>query len=230
MAFLSACNHKAADVEESIFDQVGTSDGGKTVRMGAALTQTQLIDQVAEDCTLRFLEKKSLCKLLISDEAEKVDIIGEKGTIFLDHGDGTFNAVAGIPFCAISIAYGDKGTIKQASVRDLSPGETFTTIWGKFDTTRMVQLGQKIRCWRLFGASALELCYVGCEKIDGFIDLRDTLRITDAAASMLVCTESGGKLSDLNGEAILFPNEVTIYRSIVATNGAIHHNVIEYLR
>lgn len=258
MEFLSACDQMAAEVEENISDLVGTPEGGKTVRMGADLTPTKLIDQVAEDCILRFLEENPLCKLLISEEAGKVEIKGEKGTIFLDPVDGTFNAVAGIPFYALSIAYAEKGMIQQAFVRDLSSGETFTAIRGKFarcnnkpmqvsgvtnldecamsiygrkfDPTRVMQLGQKIRRWRLFGASALELCYVGCGRIDGFVDLRDTLRVTDAAAGMLVCTESGGNVSDISGDAIQFPNEVTIGRSIIATNGAVHHKVIEYLR
>jgi myo-inositol-1(or 4)-monophosphatase len=93
-----------------------------------------------------------------------------------------------------------------------------------------MQLGQKIRRWRLLGASALELCYTGCGRIDGFIDLRGTLRVTDAAAGMLVCTEAGGKVSDQNGNRIRFPSEVTTGRCIVATNGVLHHKVIEYLR
>jgi myo-inositol-1(or 4)-monophosphatase len=100
----------------------------------------------------------------------------------------------------------------------------------KFDPTRMMQLGQKIRRWRLLGASALELCYIGCGRVDGFIDLRGTLRVTDAAAGMLICTEAGGKVTDLDGKSIRFPNEVTIGRCLVATNGVLHHKVIEYLR
>jgi len=258
MEFLSACNQMADLVEESIRDLVGTPEGGITVRMGADLTPTKKIDEVAEDCILQFLEENPLCRLLISEEAGKVDFKGERGTIFLDPVDGTFNAVAGIPFYALSIAYAEEGEIREAFVRNLASGETFTAIRGKysrcnnkpirvshvmnldecamsvygrkFDPTRVMQLGQKIRRWRLLGASALELCYIGCGRIDGFIDLRDTLRVTDAAAGMLVCTEAGGKVSDLNGDPIQFPDEVTIGRCIVATNGALHHKVIEYLR
>ncbi len=258
MEFLSACSQMADLVEESIRDLVGTKEGGITVRMGADLTPTKKIDEMAEDCILYFLEENPLCKLLISEEAGKVQFKGERGTIFLDPVDGTFNAVAGIPFYALSIAYAEKGEVQQAFVRNLASGETFTAIRGqsalcnnkpihvstvknldecamsvygrKFDPTRVMQLGQKIRRWRLFGASALELCYVGCGRIDGFIDLRDTLRVTDAAAGMLVCTEAGGIVSDLDGGTIRFPDEVTIGRCIVATNGAVHHKVIEYLR
>ncbi|PKL58411.1 MAG: fructose-1,6-bisphosphatase [Methanomicrobiales archaeon HGW-Methanomicrobiales-5] len=258
MEFLSACSQMADLVDESIRDLVGTPEGGITVKMGADLTPTKKIDQVAEDCILQFLEVVPLCQLLISEEAGKVSFKGEQGTIFLDPVDGTFNAVAGIPFYALSIAYAKEGIVQQAFVRDLASGETFTAIKGKFarcnnkpicvsgvknldecamsaygrkfDTTRVMQLGQMIRRWRLLGASALELCYVGCGRIDGFVDLRGTLRVTDAVAGMLICTEAGGKVSDPEGKDVHFPDEVTIGRCIVATNGAVHHKVIEYLR
>jgi myo-inositol-1(or 4)-monophosphatase len=105
------------------------------------------------------------------------------------------------------------------------------SIYGrKFNPARVMQLGQKIRRWRLLGASALELSYIGCGRIDGFIDLRGTLRVTDAAAGMLICTEGGGKVTDMDGHGIQFPDEVTIGRCLVATNGVIHDKVVEYLR
>jgi myo-inositol-1(or 4)-monophosphatase len=256
--FFSACDLMAGQVEESIREFVGTPEGGETVKMGADLTPTKKIDQVAEDIVLAFLKEHPLCSLLISEEAGKVALDGERGTIFLDPVDGTFNAVAGIPFYALSIAYSVGGEVQQAFVRNLASGETFTAIKGKFsrcnnkpirvsyisnldecamsvygrkfDPTRVMQLGMKIRRWRLLGASALELCYIGCGRIDGFIDLRGTLRVTDAAAGMLVCAEAGGIVTDLNGNPIRFPNEVTIGKCLVATNGLLHHKVIEYLR
>jgi myo-inositol-1(or 4)-monophosphatase len=258
MEFISACNQMAELVEESICDLAGTPEGGVTVKMGADLTPTKKIDQVAEDCIISFLQEHHLCSFLVSEEAGMVKFQGNGGTIFLDPVDGTFNALAGIPFYALSIAYAEHGVVQQAFIRNLASGETFTAVKGKyarcdnkpirvsdvsqldecamsvygrkFDPTRMMQLGQKIRRWRLLGASALELCYIGCGRIDGFIDLRGTLRVTDAAAGMLVCTEAGGIVSDLEGKEIRFPNEVTIGRCLVATNGVLHHKVIEYLR
>jgi myo-inositol-1(or 4)-monophosphatase len=258
MEFLSACHEMAELVEKSIRDLAGTPEGGVTVKMGADLTPTKKIDQVAEDCIISYLRDDPLCSLLVSEEAGKVKFQGNGGTIFLDPVDGTFNALAGIPFYALSLAYAEHGVVQQAFVRNLASGETFTaekgkyarcdnkpirvsavsqldecamSVYGrKFDPTRMMQLGQKIRRWRLLGASALELCYIGCGRIDGFVDLRGTLRVTDAAAGMLVCTEAGGMVSDLDGKGIRFPNEVTIGRCLIATNGVLHHKVIEYLR
>jgi myo-inositol-1(or 4)-monophosphatase len=105
------------------------------------------------------------------------------------------------------------------------------SIYGrKFNPGRMLTLGQKVRRWRLLGASALELAYIGCGRIDGFVDLRGTLRVTDAAAGMLICTEGGGRVSDLDGSPLRFPEEVTVGRCLVATNGLMHEKIIEYLR
>jgi myo-inositol-1(or 4)-monophosphatase len=258
MEFLKACEEMAGMVHDATSQLVGTPKAGELVGMGADRTPTKLIDRLAEDCILEYLSSNPLCRTLISEEAGRVEIAGDKGTIFLDPIDGTFNAIVGIPFYALSVAYAEAGIVKKAFVRNLANGETFTamheksafldgkqinvseignlhksalSIYGrKFDPGRVMHLGQKIRRWRLLGASALELCYIGAGRIDGFIDLRGTLRVTDAAAGMLVCTEAGGRVSDLDGNDIHFPDEVTIGRCMVATNGILHHKVIEYLR
>jgi len=258
MDFFSACNQISGLVEDHIEDLVGTHTGGETIGMGADLTPTKKIDKVAEDCVIEYLKEYPICSLLVSEEAGEVAFDGDDGTIFLDPVDGTFNAVAGIPFYALSLAFSEGGTTKKGFVRNLSSRETFTaekgrfarcdnkpisvsgvsrldesamSVYGrKFDPTRVMQIGQKIRRWRLFGASALELCYVGCGRIDGFIDIRGTLRVTDAAAGILICTEAGGQVSDPEGNRVSFPDDVKSGRCVVATNGYLHHKVIEYLR
>ncbi|HZD42754.1 MAG TPA: bifunctional fructose-bisphosphatase/inositol-phosphate phosphatase, partial [Methanomicrobiales archaeon] len=195
-------------VEDLIRDLIGTADAGLYVGMGADGTPTQRIDRIAEDSILEYLDAHPFCRTLISEEAGRKDLGGEKGTLFLDPIDGTYNAVSGIPFFALSMAYAEEGVVQEGFVRDLAHGETFyarrgegafhdgrpiqvsktasletsaMSIYGrKFNPSRVMQLGRKVRRWRLFGASALELCYVGCGRIDGFIDLRGTLRVTDA--------------------------------------------------
>lgn len=47
---------------------------------------------------------------------------------------------------------------------------------------------------------------------------------------MLVCEEAGGRISDLDGNTLTFPDEVSVGRSLVATNSIVHNKVIEYLR
>jgi len=258
MDFIRSCESVAEKVTDAIADLVGVPEGGEYIKMGADGTPTKKIDQVAEDCIVEYLTTHPLCRTLISEELGKVTLGGEKGTLFLDPVDGTHNAVKGIPFYALSIAYAEEGVVQKGYVRNLASGETFYAIRGKgaylngkpihtsqitllersamsvygrkFDINPILQLGKKIRRWRLFGASALELCYVGCGRLDGFIDVRGTLRVTDAAAGMLVCEEAGGIVSDLAGEQIHFPDEVKVGRCLVATNGPLHRKVIEYLR
>lgn len=258
MKFLSACEEMAELVRTAIADLVDTEDGDQFIRMGADGTPTKKIDQIAEDLVVEYLTTHRLCRTLISEECGKKEIGGEKGTIFLDPVDGTYNALSGIPFYAISIAYAEEGVVREGFVRDLANDETFSAVLGqgathngkqistsstslleasamsiygrKFDPANVMDLGRTIRRWRLLGASALELCYTGCGRLDGFIDLRGTLRVTDAAAGILICTEAGGTVTDLDGLPLHFPDEVTIGRCLVATNGVLHPKVIEYLR
>jgi len=258
MDFFSACTTMAASVRDAINPLCGTDEGGKMVGMGADGTPTKLIDKVAEDLIVIYLKEHGLCKTLISEEIGKIGIGGEEGTIFLDPVDGTFNAEKNIPFYALSVAYAEKGQVLKAFVENLATGEVFTaekgrgaylngcpirvsdvtglhtsamSIYGKhFEQDRIFHLMQKIRRFRQFGASALEISYVAAGRIDGFVDLRSTLRVTDAAAGVLICEEAGGLVTDLHGRMIAFADEVTIGTCLIATNGHLHGKVIEYLR
>ncbi|NMA11360.1 MAG: bifunctional fructose-bisphosphatase/inositol-phosphate phosphatase, partial [Methanomicrobiales archaeon] len=207
MEFIRACDDVAGAVRDAVTGMAGTPEAGAYVRMGADGTPTKKIDQVAEDIIVDYFTCHPFCRRLISEELGCAEMDGESGTIFLDPVDGTYNAVVGIPFYALSIAYAEGGVVQAGYVQNLATGETFCAVRGrgacldgrpirvsevslleesamsvygrKFDPTRVQMIGRKIRRWRLLGASALELCYVGCGRIDGFIDLRGTLRVTD---------------------------------------------------
>jgi myo-inositol-1(or 4)-monophosphatase len=258
MEFLACCEEMARAVEDIVEDMLSKPGAGEVVRTGAAGAPTRRIDQASEDWIVEYITSRSLCRTLVSEECGRQETGGEKGTIFLDPLDGTHNALSGIPFYALSLAYAEGGTVLRGFVRDLAHHETFTaekgrgahldggpvrvsrtalleesamSVYGrKFNPATVLHLGQKIRRWRLLGASALELCYVASGRLDGFIDLRATLRVTDAAAGMLICEEAGGKVSDLEGRRIRFPDEVTVGKCLVASNGTLHGKVIEYLR
>jgi len=257
MKFIKACEEMANLVENSISDLVGEKKAGDFVKMGADGTPTKLIDKIAEDIIVEFLTSNNLCGKIISEELGNVVIGNGAGTVYLDPLDGTHNAISGIPFYAMSVAYAENGRVIKGYVKDLAHGETFYAIRGegayrngekiicsdtaflkestlsiygrKFAPETIVGLGRHIRRWRLMGASALELCYVGCGRIDGFVDIRDTLRVTDAAAGMLICTEAGGIVTGKCGEPAIFSDLVSEGRCLIATNGIIHQKIIEYL-
>ncbi len=258
MDFKAYCDEITLEVRTAIAQYIGNQKGAVVVKIGADGTPTKLIDQVAEECIRKRLVEDELCEILVSEECGNVCCSGKKGTIYLDPVDGTYNAIAGIPFYAISIAYAENGRITRGYIQNLANGETFyselgkgaflndsrvnvsntknldkcaMSIYGKkFDPGRAMQLGQKIRRWRLLGASALEISYIGAGRIDAFVDLRGTLRVTDAAAAILFCEEAGGYATDLNGNKAVFPDDVRVGRCLIATNMILHHKIIEYLR
>ena len=53
-----------------------------------------------------------------------------------------------------------------------------------------------------FGANALELSWVSDGTIDGFVDTRGKIRITDLAAAYLVAAEAGAEISDERGREL----------------------------
>ena len=74
------------------------------VKMGADGTPTKSIDRAAENAVLDTLRASGLGFRVLSEEIGEV-LIGEKPDYFLhlDPLDGTFNAIAGIPFYSVSI-------------------------------------------------------------------------------------------------------------------------------
>ena len=77
---------------------------------------------------------------------------------------------------------------------------------------------------RTFGSSAVELAYIACGRADAF--LGRYLKPWDYAAGLLIIEESGGTVSDLQGDIKLFE----LNRHIVATNGFIHEDFISLLK
>ncbi|MCL2460804.1 MAG: hypothetical protein FWF19_05580, partial [Euryarchaeota archaeon] len=53
-----------------------------------------------------------------------------------------------------------------------------------------------------------------------------TLRMTDAAAGLLLCTEAGGIVSTPDGKELSFPETIRSGISIIASNGYLHDKII----
>ena len=99
MDFFSACDQMAELVEESIRDLVGTPEGGETVRMGADLTPTKKIDQVAEDCVLAIPEENTRSARFLSVKRREKSSSRENGArFFLTRLTGRSMLLPGSPF------------------------------------------------------------------------------------------------------------------------------------
>ena len=256
--FLLVCEKIAPMVEEALAPLIGTEYGAEELCMGADNTPTERLDKIAEDIILNVFREHKVCNYLLSEEAGMVEIGGDSGIAYLDPVDGSFNAGVGIPFYAMSVGLSDGKKMVAGYVRNLANQETFTAILGKGaflngnpihvskktelnkaamsiyarvpEMLSLLEVGMRSRRVRKLGASAIELCYVACGRLEGFLDLRGTLRITDAAAGILICGEAGGIVSMPDASPLLFPDDVCVGRRILAANPAIHGIMSEIMR
>jgi myo-inositol-1(or 4)-monophosphatase len=82
----------------------------------------------------------------------------------------------------------------------------------------------KIRGERRLGSAALDLCYVGAGRLDGYWE--KDLKPYDVMAGMLVAREAGGRVTDYAGGE--FPQREDRGR-YVASNGVIHAEMLRVL-
>ena len=75
---------------------------------------------------------------------------------------------------------------------------------------------------RNLGSAETELCYVACGRFDGYVE--SYLKPWDVAAGSIILQEAGGRISDNEGGECWADG-----RQVVATNGAIHEELIERL-
>jgi myo-inositol-1(or 4)-monophosphatase len=74
-----------------------------------------------------------------------------------------------------------------------------TSICDLSTLSRIIGIAEHIR---LFGANALELCYLAKGSLDAYIDLRGKIRATDIAAAYLIVNEAGGIMYSPLGEIL----------------------------
>ncbi|HJJ42642.1 MAG TPA: bifunctional fructose-bisphosphatase/inositol-phosphate phosphatase [Methanocorpusculum sp.] len=253
-SFLDICSAASAEVKKAVSPLIGTAYGSENIVMGADNTPTERLDKVAEDIILKIFSEKKVCKYILSEEAGLVDIGGDSGIAYLDPIDGSFNAGEGIPFYAVSIALSDGVDVIAGFVMNLANGETFTAVKGEGSKlngkpihvsnkselrssamsiycrtqemkSMIIEKGIHVRRCRMLGASAIELSYVACGRLDGFLDLRGNLRVTDAAAGILICREAGGIVSLPDGSECVFKDDVKYGSKLLVANPEIHRIV-----
>lgn len=177
--------------------------------------------------------------------------------LIMDPLDGTHNAAMGIPFYSISIAIANPclSGINFGYVKDFVTGDVYCAEIGKGaylnghriypsdrsdlmdfcvsvygyhpHVTKTTNLCQAVRRIRILGCVSLELCYVACGKLDAFVDVRGSLRLTDVAAGKLILEEAGGIVSDENGHKLLLKDNVVNRVYMVATNGMSHQQILD---
>jgi myo-inositol-1(or 4)-monophosphatase len=93
----------------------------------------------------------------------------------------------------------------------------------------MTKLLRNTKHPRHLGADALEICYVADGTIDGFVDMRGKLRVTDMAAAQLILKEAGGIITTLANKRLNVPLTPTQRVSFMAIANKTLHTEIQIL-
>ncbi|MDO3412668.1 inositol monophosphatase family protein [Saccharibacillus sp. CPCC 101409] len=176
----------------------------------------------------------------------------------IDPIDGTTNFVHGFPFYSVSIALSHNGEVVIGVIYDPSRDEMFVAEKGKgayVHGARMSVSGEarlaegliaagfpaeenillplnlkgigavapRARSIRAGGSAALHLAHVAAGRLSGYWEVG--LNSWDVAAGALLVKESGGKVTDTIGSAY----QLSV-RNIVATNGALHAELLSVLK
>jgi myo-inositol-1(or 4)-monophosphatase len=255
---LKLCDDAAKAVADAIEDMTGTAAGGQNVLMGADGTPTKQIDRAAENAVLDTLRSSGLGFKVLSEEIGEV-LIGEKADYFLhlDPLDGTFNAIAGIPFYSVSI-YLSKGDFHFGYICDLARGGSYYAEAGRGayaqpggrlqvssnadlshfsisaytlrpHTARMADIGDSVRRIRTLGSTALEMALVASGRLDAFVDLRGMMRVVDVAAGKIILEEAGGVVTDSLGGALHLDGNMWQKKDLIGSNGLMHAQLLRLI-
>ena len=169
-----------------------SADRTQELYMGADGTPTCLVDKVAEDVILQFVEERNLPYNVLSEEAGFVDRKKAK-TLVVDPIDGTYNSAMGVPFYSVSLAIGTKSLsdVEAGLVQNLVTGDTYCAENGKGATLN----GEPIRTRRFDPYNNLFLVYIGkYASADNFHFARLGVRARAlGCASLEMCLLAEGK-------------------------------------
>ncbi len=130
----------AINVYEAIHPILGSKIAAEKSQKGAGGDISMQIDLIAENIVINTLENEKVNILLISEElgekymGNKEEAIKNQNVLIIDPVDGSNNAVRGIPYCSISIAYAIGKSIKdikKAVVLDLVSKDIYWAVKGE---------------------------------------------------------------------------------------------------
>jgi myo-inositol-1(or 4)-monophosphatase len=201
-------------IEKGVAPLLKTQEAHKITGEGAG-GQTRLLDKQAEDAVMKYVKENGIACELVTEES---GIKGEGDlTIILDPIDGTTNALSGLPFFSVSLAFWEER--KYGFVKNLFTGD----IYEAFDNGNPLKNGrtmhpdctESIGClyigegfrnvlplidaWRCFGSLALELSYVAAGNLMALVDLRGKARIVDIAGAQVIAEAAGVRVTDERG-------------------------------
>jgi len=234
----------------------GTNNQQKNIQKSSSADIVTETDLLVESRVKSLLAELCPDVEIVSEEDRIQKKISNEKVIYLDPVDGTLNFSHGFPEVSISLGYwignepvigvvynpirdefysGRKGygAYKNGkpinvSTRKQVVDSLLLTGW-PYDKSVSVEIGalmgsvvSKCQEVRLMGSAALAVCKVAEGIVDGYWE--NGLYPWDLAGAVSVLIEAGGRYSSFSGDAFdIYSGE------IIATNGIIHNEVMDYI-
>lgn len=247
-----SCAIKAGEAaSKHIHNAIG--DIGEVLYKGPTHLVTET-DKLSEKTIIDHIKNKFPSHGILAEESGK-DKIDSEFLWVIDPLDGTTNFVHDYPSYSISIACIHNNEPIVGVVFEFPSKHCYTAIKGQgarkdgkaIQVSKITELNQSLLVtgfgyehgenWhtnmelfkkftgvtqgvRRLGAASVDLCHLASGIVDGFWEF--DLQPWDTAAGTLIATESGGKVSQINGDKYSLYNN-----NILATNGLIHHAMIQ---
>ena len=229
-----------------------------TITMKGAIDLVTETDVAAEAIITASLTADTPGIPIMAEETKASHATAAERLWIVDPLDGTTNFAHGFPFFAVSIALLDRGRPMAGAIYVPLRDELFYAVRGcgarlndrtisVTGTNRLIEalvgtgfpyqieatlptvirqlktLLPLVRDIRRAGAAALDLAYVACGRLDGFYEMN--LQPWDTAAGWLLVEEAGGTVSTFSGTPFS-----PFASDILASNGGLHHQLLERIR
>jgi myo-inositol-1(or 4)-monophosphatase len=214
------------------------------------------IDKASEDVIIEFVKKKYPSHSILAEESGEFDNNSEYLWV-IDPLDGTTNFAHGLPVFSVSIGVQKNNEIIAGVIYDVMQDVVYSAEKGSgaLANDRKIKVNENdkvshsllvtgfpyniadnpegaldkftvitkaARGVRRLGSAAIDLAYVANGIFDGFWEIH--LQPWDMCAGILLVEEGGGKVTGFNGEKI-----DTFTKKILATNGRVHEELLNYL-
>lgn len=215
------------------------------------------VDKASEKRIVDFIKRKYPTHGIITEESAGLESKSEYNWV-IDPLDGTVNFAHGLPIFAISIGIQKNGITIAGVVYDVMEQIVYSAELGNgaYENDKKIKVSDNsnlrrallvtgfpydiaenpenalgkftaftkaARGIRRLGSAAIDFCYVAKGVFDGFWEVH--LKPWDMCAGKLIVEEAGGLVTDFNGD------KIDIFgKRILATNGKIHHAMIEVLK
>jgi myo-inositol-1(or 4)-monophosphatase len=196
-------------------------------------------DKKVEKIIIEVLSKSRKKYSIISEEAGAIVKSDTENVWIIDPIDGTTNFLHGVPHFAISIALKSKKEIVAGLIFDPIKNEMFYAEKnsGAYFNNQRIRVSKKKNLeeclfatggkefkinlnTRKLGSAALDMAYVAAGRFDGYF--QGNLNIWDIAAGIILVEESGGKINEINYDAVS-------KLKIIASSNSIYEKMSEKL-